>query len=219
MGVVAMMLVGCGGDDGEQASRGPAPGTAWITSILPSAKELKETLGGYYRDGAEPPPLGGTDALRAVRNPDKVSERQCLGVVDPLTSIAFGSAPVAAVTYAMNSAATYGVVALQSARDAQALFAKFTEQWRQCDGTTVVDRSGRTSTFRISEVAITDDVASASTVTQDLTGIAVPYLRALGVSQDCIVEVSAPATAASSADQAAVRLTRLMMDKVANAKR
>jgi PknH-like extracellular domain len=97
---------------------------------------------------------------------------------------------------------------------------------RQCDGKTVIDNVGTSTDFQITDVTATEDLLSAVIIASSKEGGAMPpELRALGIAQDCIVEVEVPATApgpsgaAGPTEVAAVRLVQLMLENVRTAKR
>jgi len=87
-----------------------------------------------------------------------------------------------------------GVVSLPTAADANALFAKFSQQWQKCDGTTLPLPD---SMFKLNERITNVEVATsvvAGTVSvgwapsrPDSTSI--PEGRAIGVRGNCLVEV------------------------------
>ncbi|WP_156689841.1 sensor domain-containing protein [Mycobacterium sp. Marseille-P9652] len=86
------------------------------------------------------------------------------------------------------------VAALPTAGVAAALFAKLSDQWKRCDGTTMTDPSDIWSQNAISDVRVTDSVAAATVSRRAgeehpiLT--AIPEAHALGVRGNCLVEVN-----------------------------
>jgi hypothetical protein len=121
-----------------------------------------------------------------------------------------------------------GVVALPTAAQAEALFAKFTQQWQQCNGKTTTEETGPISTTNvISDIRITNSVVAATnTATAVLPNMPplrpTPQARALGVRLNCLVETEVvffgdrrPSDPGSAeVDTSAVNLANAMMDKV-----
>ena len=121
-----------------------------------------------------------------------------------------------------------GVVALPSAAEAQALFAKFSQQWQQCTGTTTTERTGPISTTNdISDVRVANSiVAATNTATSVLPNMPplrpTPQARAIGVQMNCLVEVdvvffggrrsSDPGSA--TVDNSAIDIAHALMDRV-----
>jgi hypothetical protein len=87
-----------------------------------------------------------------------------------------------------------GVVSLPSADDADALFAKFSQQWQKCDGATLLlpdgmfKLKGKITTVRVlsSILAGTVSVGWASSSSDSES---IPEGRAIGVRANCLVEV------------------------------
>lgn len=191
---------------------------AWLTAVLPTDSELSEALG--YRVTVDGPPKvrNGKRLRNTFIESREVAERDCIGVVSPLETDAYGSAPLVAVTFASESAATYGAAAFDSPRNAEETFKRFADQWRACAGRTVVTAFGGVDMRdAISDVRLVDRIASAViTVTSD-EGSPVVVGRALGVSQDCMVEVELvyddPADRGRAAESA-IRLVEAMLSRV-----
>lgn len=87
-----------------------------------------------------------------------------------------------------------GVVSLPTAADAHALFAKFSQQWQKCDGTTLPLPDGM---FRLkaktTNVQVATSVLAATiSINWRLPGsdlVSIPEGRAIGVRGNCLVEV------------------------------
>src|ERR1700758_3198381 len=134
---VVMSLAGC-----AVSVDGTAGPGARFTARPPSA--LSRILNQPFRiDPHLPPRFGGPEALR---DDGWDSPGDCLGVAAVLQQDVYQSSKVthaAVETWrhvarsAEGVSVTEGVVSLPTAGDAQALFAKFTEQWRRCEGATV----------------------------------------------------------------------------------
>jgi hypothetical protein len=80
-----------------------------------------------------------------------------------------------------------GVVALPTMAAADAMFAKFTQQWTRCGGARV--DSGINEHYEVGDVHADASVVEAAVENQDQT-IRLRESRALGVRDNCIVEVS-----------------------------
>lgn len=166
-------------------------------------------------------PPSVSSRLRDTVTGSQLTEGQCLGVVSPLEEKIFGSAAVRAVTFATESPITVGAVALASNDDARQLFDTFAEQWRACEGVTLV-KADRISTYehRLTEVDATTDVLSAldDSTSNSPTGVPVRSQRAIGIAEDCIVEASIsiadPLGAPLPPTTAAVDLVNAMLVKV-----
>ena len=121
-----------------------------------------------------------------------------------------------------------GVVTLPTAAQAEALFAKFSEQWQHCDGAKATEQTGPISTTNvISDIRVTNTVVAATnTATAVLPNMPAlqptPQARAIGVRLNCLVEVevvffgdrrpSDPGSA--NLDTSGVDIAHAMMDKV-----
>ena len=120
-----------------------------------------------------------------------------------------------------------GVVSLASADDADALFAKFSQQWRKCSGATLFLAD---SMFKLKGKITNVEVASSVLAETTSVGWAfsgsdsesIPEGRAIGVLANCLVEVevdffnaSDPSPQGSGAfNTRAVDVAQAMMDKV-----
>jgi hypothetical protein len=154
----------------------------------------------FRADPHFPRRFGGPDQL-----PDDApaSSVDCLGVALMLQRVVYQAAKVTHVAveswlHAAKSVKVIsvreGVVSLPAAADAQALFAEFTQRWRECDNTTLpLPGSTLRLTAKISDVRSADSVLAA-TLSMQLTlpganPAAVPEGRAIGVRGNCVVEV------------------------------
>lgn len=119
-----------------------------------------------------------------------------------------------------------GIVALRTAADGGALFAKFAAQWQKCDGTTLsVEPIDVWGSDAISDVRVLDSVVAAtvSMGSGPHGGLnAIPTARALGVKGPYLVEVTVefvPIYGPGDADNGdinttAIDLTHALMDKL-----
>lgn len=102
-----------------------------------------------------------------------------------------------------------GVVALDSAAEADALFAKITEQWKHCDG---VEVTATGDTYSMSGVKVADSVLSANSKFGSI-----PEARAVGVRVNCLVEMEVTFYSSSypgAGDRIASDLVREMMARI-----
>jgi hypothetical protein len=186
----------------------------------------------------QPPEAGGPDKLFEPENP--VSPADCHGVTAMLQKSVYESAEVKGLVYeswwnngdpAQVISVMQGAVTLPTAAQAEELFAKFSKQWQQCNGTTTTEQTGPISTTNaISDIRVTDAsktiVAATNTATSVLPNmpplLPTPQARAIGVRLNCLVEVevvffgdrrpSDPGSA--TVDASAVDVAHAMMEKV-----
>jgi len=150
-----------------------------------------------YQVHTEAPKVGGVDQLRdlLISDPTQVENFDCLGVVEPVMQQIYRAAPVQSATFANDDDLTYGAVALSSPAAARALFAKFSEQWKQCGGKTVVThQQGSIFAQQITDVDVTGSPLTAAVLASspDTTNPPNTWERALGLAADVIVDVNAP---------------------------
>ncbi|OHV04021.1 hypothetical protein BKN37_12140 [Mycobacterium talmoniae] len=222
---------------GPHANAGPTVTGDAVKKVLLNGTELSKMLG---------QPFAGTlldeqqyGGLEAMGKPSTAASPDCFGVVVLASRSVYESAGVqsyAAVAWgqgtpdnpafmnAVNYRVIYvneAVVALDSAADAAALFAKFSEQWKHCDGQRVSEPAagpgGENTDWRINDVRVTDSVLAATAHMGD----AGPYARAIGVQGNCLVEVSMPfnnapeeKTGTADINTSGIDVARAMMDKV-----
>lgn len=218
--VVASVLVVCGCstsiDGTPRAANVATPSTSstsdesWIVSVLPDITELTQVFN-TYADEVDPV-VGNASDLRDTLIGEQVTNERCIGVVAPLERRTFDRAPVAEVAYATLPDATFGAAALPSAQSARSLFDTLVDQWRACDGQTVITNGGDHSHVNsISSVdAKPDFVAAIVVMTTDSTGMRTQTARALGVAENCVIDVELRTPISALA----VALTQLMMTKV-----
>lgn len=220
-------------------SRGSASGITGETvkQVLLDGAELTTMLEQPFTTVTGPPAYGGLEAME-----DSSSPGECVGVVDVAPKSVYASADVqsyARETWIDSEPNRDGftplttrvmfvkeaVVALPSAEDAQALFAKFAEQWKRCDGHPVnadSDAGGQPqlhgTEMHITGVRVTDDVLAASIVLDKSPKA--PDTRAVGVRGNCIVGVliaftgTENATGSGDPQTSSIEAVQAMMDKV-----
>jgi hypothetical protein len=197
----------------------------WIATVLPTADELSRVLGDQETGDGVDPLVGDVTDLRDTVIGSQVTESQCLGVVAPLERRTFEAAPVDAVAYATRPDSTFGAVAFSSIEATRSLFNALVNEWQQCNDKTVV-RSDGTGTYEevITQVTTSDDQVTAMvSLSTSANGMVVPTVRALGIAEDCIVDVeiwtSDPSAPVSATETPAAALVQLMLAKVAVARR
>jgi PknH-like extracellular domain len=242
LAVVAALAVGCGGVVAGTAKPAPnlkpRPLTGQTVSQVPLDDAALSRMLGQPFVARQPPEFGGPDKLFQPDN--QSSPADCRGVTMMLQKSVYESAGVKVVAYeswwnngdpAQVISVMEGVVALPTAAQADALFAKFSKQWQQCNGTTNTDQTGPISTTNaISDVRVTDAsktiVAATNTATSVLPNmpplLPTPQARALGVRLNCLVEVevvffgdrrpSDPGSA--NLDTSGTDIAHAMMDRV-----
>jgi hypothetical protein len=124
------------------------------------------------------------------------------------------------------SGADAAIVRLATDGDAAGTYDRFAEQWRGCDGQTVIKHvrgtTGDEVAAEISDVRADDGLLSATVMTtQGTDSPPVHYERAVGVRGDTVAEVSlavastaGTGSAAKTAEGQAVRAVEAMLAKV-----
>lgn len=177
--------------------------------------------------------FGGIDKLGT--NWDNGRPADCIGVVHLMQRATYGSASLQDTAAEMwvhkgdsvkIDSVQEGIVALRTAADAGALFAKFGAQWQKCDGTTLsVEPIDVWGSDAISDVRVLDSVVAAtvSMGSGPHGGLnAIPTARAVGVKGPYLVEVMVEFMPVSSPGDAgngdinttAIDLTHALMDKL-----
>lgn len=187
----------------------------------------------FIIDRRLPPRFGGPEALEYI---GPASPGDCLGAAEMLHQSVYQSGRVTDVAvetwrHAAMSAKLTGikeaVVSLVGADDANALFARFAQQWQKCEGQAVVlpDRVLRLKS-KITNIQIAPTVLAATTATAFDTPsadvVAIPAGRAIGVRGNCLVEVevdffntsSRSMQGSSITNSTAVDIAQTMMDRV-----
>jgi hypothetical protein len=205
-----------------------------IMEVLVGDKTLSRILNQpFVIDSRLPPRFGGPDTLQDLGSS---SPADCLGVAEMLHQSAYGASKVDDVAVetwrhagmpAQLTSIKEGVVSLPTAADAGALFSKFSQQWQRCDGHTVVLPD---DVFRL-RAEITN-VQVAPSVLGGTVSIAfdspqqgpasIPAGRAIGVRDNCLVEVEVDFFNASSrslqrssvTNATAFDIAQLMMNRV-----
>ena len=236
---VAVLATGCGGVVTGTAK--PAPNLkprplsgATVKQVLLDGPTLSRMLNQTFvaRNPAE---SGGPEKLYQVER--STSQPGCLGVTAMLQQGVYRSGDVqdvASVSWWNNGEPAQvivveeGVVTLPSTAQAQALFAQFSQQWQQCNGTPTSEQSGPISTTNvISDVRVTDStIAATKTATSTLPNMRplrpTPQARAIGIRSNCLVEVqvvffggrrsSDPGSA--DVNSSAIDVAHVLMDRV-----
>jgi len=237
--VVAALAMGCGavvdGTAKPAPHLKPRPLTGTIIRQVPLDDVALSGMLGQPFVARMPPEFGGPDTLFQLDS--QVSPAGCLGVTGMLQKSVYEPAEVKDVASeswwnngepAQVISVMEGVVTLPTAAQAGALFAKFSEQWQRCNGTTTTEQTGPISTTTaISDIRITNSVVaatnSATAVLPNMPPLLpTPQARAIGVQLNCLVEVevvffgdrrpSDPGSA--NLDTSAVDIAHAMMDKV-----
>ena len=120
------------------------------------------------------------------------------------------------------------VVALPTAADAQAMFAKFSERWKSCDGQAVnhepitpgLDSPPRLpgTEMHIADVRITDSILAASVVLDK--NPKAPDTRAIGIRGNCLIGVLIAftgvenATGSADPESSSIDAVQKMLDRV-----
>jgi hypothetical protein len=235
--VVAALAVACGpavsGTPKPAPDLKPRPLTGQVVrQVLLDDATLSRMLGQPFV-ARQPPRFGGPDKL----DESSGSPAGCLGVTAILQKSAYQSGDVQDVAWetwwnngdpAQVISVMEGVVTLPSAAQAATLFAKFPQQWQQCNGTTTTEQTGPIkTTTAIADVRVADSVVEATnSATAELPNMpalqSTPQARAVGVRLNCIVEVEvvffgdrrASDPGSASPDTSAVDVAHALMDRV-----
>jgi len=239
LAVVAALAVGCGGVVDGTAKPAPnlkpRPLTGQTVRQVPLGNAALSRMLGQPFVARQPPEFGGPDKLFQPDN--QSSPADCRGVTVMLQKSVYESAGVKVVAYeswwnngdpAQVISVMEGVVTLPTAAQAEALFAKFSEQWQHCDGAKATEQTGPISTTNvISDIRVTNTVVAATnTATAALPNMpalqSTPQARAIGVRLNCLVEVevvffgdrrpSDPGSA--NLDTSGTDIAHAMMDRV-----
>ena len=247
---VVMLSAGCGVAVGGAAKPAPSPAPRSLTGqsighVLLGDRTLSRILKQSLNiDPRFPPRFGGDEDLQddGTASPD-----DCLEVAAMLQRSVYQSSHIQEVAVetwrhaAMRADVTSvqeGVVSLPTAADADALFAAFARQWRECDGATtslpgnMFRLKGKITNVQVatSVVAATVSIGWAPPNSKPnskpvLDSESIPAGRAIGMRGNCLVEVevdffnSSNALGQGSGNSAnfnadAIDIARAMTDKV-----
>jgi hypothetical protein len=200
-----------------------------IRQVLLGNRALSEILHQPFTiDPRLPPRFGGPETLQGLGSD---SPTRCLGAAEMLHQSVYQSSKVNDVALETWRHATRsteltsvkeGVVSFPTVADADALFSRFSQQWPKCDGQELLlpDPVLRLKA-RISNVEVAP-VVLAATVSITFAGASIPAGRAIGVRDNCLVEVEVDYFNASTrsldesgtVEATAVRIATIMMDNV-----
>jgi PknH-like extracellular domain len=200
-----------------------------IAHVLVGDNTLSRILNQPFTiDARIPPRFGGPETLQGFGSD---SPGACLGVAEMLHQSVYQSGKVNDVAVeAWRHAARSteltgvkeGVVSLATPADANALFSRFSQQWQRCDGQELpLPDPVLRLTARISSVQVAPHVLAA-TLSITFAGASIPAGRAVGVRDNCLVEVEVDYFNASTASvqelstikATSVRIAQIMMNKV-----
>ncbi|MEO6793071.1 MAG: sensor domain-containing protein [Mycobacterium sp.] len=218
----------------------PAPGLAptpvtgmAVRQVLLDDAELSKLVGkSFHSDPALPPRFGGVDELPDAW--DSAAPGECVGAAVGGQKSVYEAAGVQDVAHEFWDSSAAGdspltgvseaVIALGSAADADALLAKFSEQWGHCDGVTVVreGEDGSEASGEIAEVSSADAVLTATVRTIVNGAVGLRVSRAVATRVNCVVDVDVfwfageedHADAPPPGDTTAADLARAMLDKI-----
>lgn len=239
-GVVAWLVIP-GKSPGSSAAKNSGITGETVKQVLLDGAELTTMLGQPFTSTTSAPISGGMDEMD-----DPATTTDCVGVMNVAPRHVYVSADVqgyARQTFAGTTSGDAGsnqlttkvmfveesVVALPSAEAAHALFAKFAERWKSCDGRAInqgPDASDASTPphlpgteIHITDVRVSDTVLAAS-IALDRRPNA-PDSRAVGVQGNCIVGVLiaftgvADATGTGDPMTSSTETVQAMMSKVA----
>ncbi|MCX2931011.1 sensor domain-containing protein [Mycobacterium sp. CVI_P3] len=231
------VLAGCSDTVGGTAVR-PMPSGAPrdLAAILPSGAEVSQAAGNPLADSGAAV-IGGIDVLPdGIRDDTGATPIECLGPVSPFMRVVYEGGDVRGAGWQefsnygggqTVSSVDAGVVEFDSDAEAQRMFGAFVTRWKACEGTTVTtalhNSAGLELYQKITDVTVDGAVLSATVVNSDNQGDATfPTERAVGLADDCVVDVDVAVTAGTPAQQSAsgraVKLVATMRAKVAGAR-
>jgi hypothetical protein len=237
--VVAALAMGCGPIVAGTAKPAPNLKPRALTGVTLRRVPLDGAALSRMLDqpfvNRQRPVFGGSDKLGDAD--DSGSPADCLGVTTMLQKSAYEPSAVQDVMWetwwnngdpAQVISVIEGGATLPSAAQAQALFAKFPQQWQQCKDATTTEQTGPIKTTTVvNDVRVTDSVVAATnTATAELPNMEplqpTPQARAVGVRLNCIIEVevvffgdrhpSDPGSA--NPDTSAVDIVHAMMKRI-----
>lgn len=240
---LAAVSTGCASSTGAKSvvspTARPIKGDT-VNQVLLSDGVLSKMLEQTFRtDPKWPPTFGGAEKLG--RPVGRVSPPDCVSLALITAQPAYQTANVQNVAnnywwgvdtdgLAKVMSVSQGVVALPTAADATALFAKFSELWNKCAGQTVIlDGGSVTFSSQISNVRVADSVLAATSPeeyknTGTSAGVTIPKARSIGVRDNCLVEVEVgfavldglSAKGTGDINTSAIQIAHAMMDKVSS---
>jgi hypothetical protein len=229
-----LLATGCHVTTGGKAR--PVPNLltgSTIKQVLLDGTELSKLLNQPFKASANLPPVfGGSEKLGDSFG--SASPAECVGVVYMTQKGAYQSADVRNIAreswwhdgQSVNvDNVDESVVSLPTAANAQALFAKFAAQWKECDGKTLTLPSGTFVQYAITQVRVANSVVAAtvSLGPEEHSILAsVPEARAVGVRGNCLVEVDVsffgntyPSDQGTAdINTSAIDIAHIMMDKI-----
>ncbi len=236
--LVAALAVGCGAVVGGMAKPAPnlkpRPLTGESIKQVPLDDVAVSRMLGQPFVARQPPEFGGPDKL--YQSDSQVSpvvweSRRCCrkaSTCPPMSKMSRTSRGGNNGDPAQVISVMEGVVTLPTAAQAEALFAKFSQRWQQCNGATTTEYNGPISTTNaVSDIRTTNTVVAATnTATSTLPDMPAlrptPQARASGVQLNCLVEAevaffgdrrpSDPGSA--NLDTSGVHIAHAMMAKV-----
>jgi hypothetical protein len=201
------------------------PQAAGLEAFLPTADQVGRAVGNPI-DRSGPAKVGSIDLLpNGLRDSNDVSPLDCLGAATPLMRVVYQKGGVTGVALqdfsrlgaglAVSSVHT-GVVRFDSDAEAARMFAAFVAQWRACSGTAVSVHVTPTASlqWRIADVRESGGTLSATVYSAESNDKpAFPTEHALGLADDCIVDVDVAVTAGLPEGRAA-QLVGMMLQQV-----
>ena len=201
------------------------PQSSGLRSYLLTADQVGRAVGNPIDRSGEAK-VGSIDLLpNGLRDSNDVSPLDCLGAATPLMRVVYERGGVSGVALqdfsrlgaglAVSSVHT-GVVRFDSDPEAARMFSGFVQQWRACSGTAVEVHVTPTASlqWRIADVRESGGILSATVYSAESDDKpAFPTEHALGLADDCIVEVDVAVTAGAPNGRAA-QLVGLMLQNV-----
>ena len=208
-----------------------------VAEMLPTPSELTELTGVDIEETDFPPSVGKETVLpNGLRDESDATEIQCLGVTQPGMRRTYDELPGWAVaaedldspigSRGPSVDVSVTVVALTSDAAAVDAMAEFADQWRACEGKTMVVHdvagSGDDFSHRVDEVAVRGELLTAAvTFTGSDSSTTSVDQRALGIGANCVVDVEVgyfdPYRDTTAPSDLAERVAETVLDKIADA--
>jgi hypothetical protein len=195
-----------------------------VEQVLPSADELALILGtnGFMGQLV----TGGPDMLLQGVGESEATPVECVSATYRLQKVVYQASRVQSVASRSwaggdlsgpSLSGFFGVVKFATPDDAQAFFAASAENWRRCNGQTLVlhqPEHGADGLSRITDVVIDHRIVSAIVMQEASGSGSSPIQRALGVASDCVVDVDITNVGGAGGAKSAVGVANLMLNKI-----
>lgn len=217
------------------SDRPPITSSTPVDAALLDGTELTGVLNQPFDAKAERSQRGGVYGLREFGTPDKRAEK-CMGVLHPAASVTYRDSAMRTFAYQLwnrpigdyagaVTSVDEAAVAFTNPEDAEKLLARATNDWKQCDGRTVLaswGTDGKFDSWTIRDVNTTDSIVTATVGYSDGGGgtIRMPTFRALAAKGNNVVDVGvvmlSDTTKSTGADPqtSGIDVAKAILDKI-----